>query len=546
MFSVMIREKDGDVEKLQFEVEEISIGRVQGNDIALPKGNVSKRHARIVQRDNGFVIVDLRSTNGTYVNGRKISAPTIVNLEDKVYIGDYVLQINGDTEDESIEMVQHEPSTDSKEPEEKAPSSIEVADFEDDEGLEIIDITDEEQAGGNTPADPEPTPGTAPTSEGQPYLEAMALLHSEVKADVFQDRSVSAIDLESDWDSLQDAVYALVEKAQQKKRIPDDLSMEDLTSDLLYEFTGLGVIEHFLDRDDVSSIDVNAYDHVFVQTGSSRSAQAKTFSSPEAYLEVIHRMIREHTPFDADNIPSVVCGRLGDSATFRIVMPPTSLSAPALNISLSVGETATIQGLVEAGSMNDEMATYLSARIGEDRASLAVAGSGRYERSYLLNTLTRLINDQERLVVLEGEGNLNLSHNNVVRLDPSDPSAMDAIQALDVNRIVASGLPVNDLAEFMLLSAGAVSGSLLGLYAPSAKQMVSRLQSVLTAQLEAQSTNTVLAAGLEVMLFVVPRENAPPLISRIVELHADEKGKLKVTDIFRYDESKSKATFVRV
>ena len=48
------------------------------------------------------------------------------------------------------------------------------------------------------------------------------------------------------------------------------------------------------------------------------------------------------------------------------------------------------------------------------------------------------------------------------------------------------------------------------------------------------------------MLFVVPREDAPPLISRIVELKADDKGKLKVTDIFRYDDSKSKATFVRV
>ena len=322
--------------------------------------------------------------------------------------------------------------------------------------------------------------------------------------------------------------------------------MEELTSDLLYEFTGLGVIEHFLAREDISAIDVNSYDHIFIQTGTSRTAQNKTFSSPEAYLEVIHRLIREHTPFDEDNIPSVVSGRLGDNGTFRIAMPPTALSTPALSISLSSKEASTIQGLVEAGSMNDEMATYLSARIGEDRASLAVTGAGRHERTWLLNTLTRLINDQERLAVLEGEGNLTLSHNNVIRLDPSDPAALDAVQALDVNRVVASGLPVHDLAEFMLLSAGAVGGALLGLYAPSAEQMVSRVQSVLSAQLEAQSTNAVLAAGLEVMLFVTPREDGPPLISRIVELSADDKGKLKVTDVFRYDDSKSKASFVRV
>ena len=41
----------------------------------LPKGNISKRHSRIVLKDGKFIIVDLKSTNGTYVNGKKITAP---------------------------------------------------------------------------------------------------------------------------------------------------------------------------------------------------------------------------------------------------------------------------------------------------------------------------------------------------------------------------------------------------------------------------------------------------------------------------------------
>src|SRR5579864_6019401 len=63
------------------------------NDIILPKGNVSKRHSRIVLKDGKFIIVDLKSTNGTYVNGRKITSPLVVKGSDKIYIGDFILSI---------------------------------------------------------------------------------------------------------------------------------------------------------------------------------------------------------------------------------------------------------------------------------------------------------------------------------------------------------------------------------------------------------------------------------------------------------------------
>jgi pilus assembly protein CpaF len=59
----------------------------------LPKGNVSKHHARLLYRDGRFIVTDLKSTNGTYVNGRKISQATIVREGDKIYIGDFVLRL---------------------------------------------------------------------------------------------------------------------------------------------------------------------------------------------------------------------------------------------------------------------------------------------------------------------------------------------------------------------------------------------------------------------------------------------------------------------
>src|SRR6186713_3111260 len=93
MFSIIISEKGGAERREAFDRTEIKVGRVQGNDLMLPKGNVSKRHARLLYRDGRFIVTDLNSTNGTYVNRRRITQATIVREGDKIYVGDFVLRI---------------------------------------------------------------------------------------------------------------------------------------------------------------------------------------------------------------------------------------------------------------------------------------------------------------------------------------------------------------------------------------------------------------------------------------------------------------------
>lgn len=94
MLTLSIREKNGEERQLSFDKEEVTIGRAGGSDIVLPRNNISKRHARLVDKHDKVVIVDLRSTNGTYVNGRRITAPELLTGEDKVYIGDFVIRLS--------------------------------------------------------------------------------------------------------------------------------------------------------------------------------------------------------------------------------------------------------------------------------------------------------------------------------------------------------------------------------------------------------------------------------------------------------------------
>ena len=93
MYTITVSEKGGQQSQFEFDKPEITIGRMKGNDIVLPKGNVSKRHSRIFAQDSSFKIIDLDSTNGTYVNGRKITGEQPITDADKIYIGDFILQV---------------------------------------------------------------------------------------------------------------------------------------------------------------------------------------------------------------------------------------------------------------------------------------------------------------------------------------------------------------------------------------------------------------------------------------------------------------------
>ena len=71
----------------------IMIGRGADCQLILEDDYVSTRHARVVSTPNGIYVEDLGSTNGTYVNGQLITAPTTITLADTVRIGKTILRL---------------------------------------------------------------------------------------------------------------------------------------------------------------------------------------------------------------------------------------------------------------------------------------------------------------------------------------------------------------------------------------------------------------------------------------------------------------------
>jgi serine/threonine protein kinase len=79
------------------------LGRSLENDIVLDTDAASRIHARIVLEgtalgmDNRYLVEDLNSNNGTYVNGLSIRNPYLLQDRDKIQIGDYVIEFRQDS-----------------------------------------------------------------------------------------------------------------------------------------------------------------------------------------------------------------------------------------------------------------------------------------------------------------------------------------------------------------------------------------------------------------------------------------------------------------
>ena len=73
------------------EKEEILLGRDLANDIPISDPEISRRHARFMLQGENVLVEDLGSTNGTFLNGQRISSPQQLRAGDVITLGEDIV-----------------------------------------------------------------------------------------------------------------------------------------------------------------------------------------------------------------------------------------------------------------------------------------------------------------------------------------------------------------------------------------------------------------------------------------------------------------------
>lgn len=73
------------------EGDQLTIGRDSSNGVSINDAEVSRKHARLNFQGGKYVIEDLGSTNGTFVNGQRLAGPVVLKSGDVVSLGEQIV-----------------------------------------------------------------------------------------------------------------------------------------------------------------------------------------------------------------------------------------------------------------------------------------------------------------------------------------------------------------------------------------------------------------------------------------------------------------------
>jgi len=93
IYQITIRSGPTPGKTFPIEADEVNFGRDLANDITISDPEISRRHARFFVRDDNIFLEDLGSTNGTFLNGERISTPQQLRAGDVITFGEHIVVV---------------------------------------------------------------------------------------------------------------------------------------------------------------------------------------------------------------------------------------------------------------------------------------------------------------------------------------------------------------------------------------------------------------------------------------------------------------------
>ncbi|QSQ27242.1 Flp pilus assembly complex ATPase component TadA [Pyxidicoccus parkwayensis] len=548
MFLITLAEKGGGTEQREYHKSEVTIGRLPGNDIILAKGNVSKYHSRIVAKEGKFIIVDMKSTNGTFVNGKKIAAPQVLKPTDQVAIGDYILNVEA-LEDEGPAM------TRAGAPEDEGYDDGGEEPYEEEQQYEEEEPYEEE-----APA-PAPAAGRMPASMASamaknkkkvdPRIERYTRLQKEI-----HDRLIEYLDLRRmDMDRLGDdelwrrtekAIRDIIDQMEADGELPEDVDREELLTDVINEALGLGPLEAFLASDEISEIMVNHANQIYIERKGKLTLAEKTFSSNQAVLGVIERIV---APIGRriDESSPLVDARLKDGSRVNAIIPPLALKGPCITIRKFKKDSLKIQDLVKYKTLTAQMAEFLEMCV-KARRNIVISGGTGSGKTTTLNIISSFIPEGERIITVEDAAELQLPQDHWVQLESRPPNleGKGAITIRDLvknclrmrpDRIVVGECRSGETLDMLQAMNTGHDGSLTTLHANTPRDAIARLETMVLMsgmELPVKAIREQIASAVHMIVQQTRFSDGTRKICYVTEVSGMEVDIVTLQDIFYY------------
>ncbi|MCX7958439.1 MAG: ATPase, T2SS/T4P/T4SS family, partial [Deltaproteobacteria bacterium] len=385
-------------EKIQeFNKSTVFIGRSQENDLILPVPSVSKRHARLLIKDGRYVIMDLGSTNGTFVNGKQINGPVVVKPNDIISLGEYELVIvSSAPKPVTAEIKQKTPPPP---PQPSPPASRNTR-----------------------PLNPQPSQRPSPKSQNQEIISAFKReVHSRlIEAMDLRRLDISKLGESELYERTREKITEIVEHLQSEGQFPAGADRQQIIAEIVDEALGLGPLEEFIADKSVTEIMVNGARQIYIEREGKLYLTDKTFSSDHAVMGAIERII---APLGRriDESSPLVDARLKDGSRVNAIIPPLAIKGPTITIRKFRKDKLTMDDLIKSGTISAEMVEFLKVCVFY-RKNILISGGTGSGKTTTLNALSEFISNDERIITVEDAAELQLKQEHWVQLESRPPN----------------------------------------------------------------------------------------------------------------------------
>ena len=507
MFRVYYQSEGAD--RLMHNAEETtcSIGKARECDIHLKGWRAAKVHATIEWRDGELWITDHGSSTGTWVNRERVVEHGPLHFTDEIVVGTTAITVQ-------------------------------------------IDQARAEAANSDIPAQVlEVEQSSARVVEIDPTVALMLIWRQKIHKQLLTQMDLRRKDLHEMNDAAVKAeTQQLLDEIlhQRNDEIPAELDREHLEKAVLDEAVGLGPIEDLIRDDDVTEIMVNRFNEVYVERAGQLTLSNYSFTDDAAVRAVIDRII---SPLGRriDESSPMVDARLKDGSRVNAIIPPLALKGSCLTIRKFAKKRLYAEDLINFGSMNEEMATFLEFAV-RNRKNIIVSGGTGTGKTTLLNVLSNFIPDSDRILTIEDAAELRLSQPDLVALEARPPNVegRGAITIRDLvknalrmrpDRIIVGECRGGEALDMLQAMNTGHDGSLTTAHANTPRDALSRLQvMVLMAGMDLPigAIREQINSAVDIIVQQKRFACGARKVTHITEITGIESGNIQMQDIFRY------------
>lgn len=511
------------------------VGRGSSAKIRLPYADVSERHALVVVRNGQASIEDLKSANGTYVNGRQIDAIVTLSDDSIVQIGNTLMRISRNDAEAQTETP---PETTS------AQQSGNPASAHDDPT--VASGQSGSAAGQN---------GDKPSQPSAPKQDPFANLRRKVREQI-QKELIARMDLKRltasgiDRDGLErqarDKIAEIVAEVEKSGKLPRSIDPERIKKEVFDEALRLGPLEDLLADESVTEIMVNGPHQVYVERGGRLQLTDLQFSDDASVLAIIERIV---APLGRriDESQPYVDARLSDGSRVNAIIPPLSLSGPSITIRKFAKKKLTVQDFIRYGTWNANAATFMDVCV-KLRKNIVVAGGTGSGKTTLLNLLSSFIPETERIVTVEDAAELKLAQPHVVRLEARPPNVegKGAVTIRDLvknclrmrpDRIIVGECRGGEALDMLQAMNTGHDGSLTTVHANSPRDVVSRLETMVLMsgmELPSRAIREQIASAIDIIIHESRLADGSRKVTAITEVTGLEGQQIVMQDLFTF------------